>query len=93
MTGGLKLAYASISVDVVSAEVSRDIDWSHSNQQSDTYLLNTKIRTVTDSLEVLVEVEDEISVLVVDAVLEVDAVPSVSAMPSGGTKRSEDTKP
>jgi hypothetical protein len=49
------------------------------NQQSETYLLNTKIRTVTDSLDVLAEVEDAIVVLV-DTALEADAVLEAEAV-------------
>lgn len=46
------------------------------DQQSHSYLLNTKIQTVSDSisLEVLVEVEDVPAVLAVGTMLETDAV-------------------
>ena len=57
MLVAIKLVCTRCDVDVENAEGIRDVDWSCLDQQSDPYLLNTKIRTVKDStwLEVLVE--------------------------------------
>jgi nitrogen regulatory protein PII len=71
MPGATKLVCTTSCVDV---EVTGVVDWGRLNQQNDTYLLNTKIRTVTDSTLLEVLVEDEDVTVVVDAVLAADEV-------------------